>query len=110
VNGPATRTNGLISSRRTGVVSSRKGVTAALVAGSLRIGSRRESSVLRSSGANSRTSLRARSDARSEPGRRATAVEMLASCPASVSNTAREALTSRRNSSGRRPSSAISRP
>ena len=57
VNGRATRTNGRIWSRRTGVVSSRNGVTAAFVAGSSRIGSRSDCSVVRSSGAKSRTSL-----------------------------------------------------
>jgi hypothetical protein len=110
VNGPAVRTNGRISSRSTGVVSSKNGVSAALVAGRARTGSRSDSSAELSSGAKSRTSVTARSVARSAPGSRATAVEMLASSPASVSKTEFEALTSRVRSSGRRPSSATSRP
>ncbi len=110
VNGPAVRTNGRISSRRTGVVSSRNGVSAALVAGSLRTGSRRDSSVVRSAGAKLRTSVSARSVACSEPGRRATEVEMFWSSFASVSKTACEALTSRRRSSGCRPTSSSNTP
>ena len=92
------------------MVALKNGVSAALVAGSLRTGSRRDSSVVRSAGAKLRTSVSARSVARSEPGSRATEVEMLWSSPASESKTACEALTSRRRSSGRRPSSSSSTP
>src|SRR5918996_1278756 len=76
VNGRAARTNGRISSRRIGVVSRRNGVTAAFVSSSLRIGGRSDSSDERSTGAKSRTSLSALSEARRAPGRRATAVAM----------------------------------
>ena len=110
MNGPAARTNGRISSRRTGVVALKNGVSAALVAGSSRTGSRSDSSALWSAGANWRTSASALSVARSEPGRRATEVEMLPDSPASELNTAPDELTSRRSSPGRRPSSCISRP
>ena len=60
VHGRAARTNGRIWVRMIGSVSRRNGVTAALVAGSLRIGGRSDSSELRSTGANRCTSPSAR--------------------------------------------------
>ncbi len=110
VNGRAARTKGRISSRRIGVVSRRNGVTAAFVSSSLRIGERSDSSDERSTGANSRTSLSAASEARSAPGRRATEAEMFWSSLARASNTAPEADTSRLSCSGRRPTCVINRP
>jgi hypothetical protein len=110
VQGRATRTNGRISSRMIGWVSRRNGITAAFVSSSLRIGSRSDWSDERRTGANSRTSASACSDARSEPGRRATDSEIAASSFASTSKTVRDEVTSRRSCCGWLPTSVIRRP
>jgi len=94
----------------TGSVWRRNGVTAAFVSGSSRTAGRRDSSDERSTGANLRTSASARSEARSEPGSRATDSEIWVSSFASAPNTLCEAVTSLRRSSGWLPTSVIRRP